>query len=681
MSFSFRQPTSYTTGLLLTALCLMGLLAYLPGLSGEFIFDDAANIVHNDQTHMEDLSLPSIKSVLLSSHSGPLRRPLSMITFGLNYYFTGLDPFYYKLTNLIIHLLNGIGLFFLTRLILQGYRRRAEHRLTDTHILVMALAVSAAWLLHPLNLTGVLYVVQRMTSLSALFVIWGLVCYVAGRQRVNDGRPGTALILTGLLVFTPLAVLSKENGALLPVFMLVIEYIIFAFETPQPRQRRFLYGLFGLSVAVPAVIVAAYTLINPHWLLGGYQIREFNLTERLLTECRVLWFYLMMILAPTASQLGLFHDDFPISHGLLEPLSTLPAVIGLAALLAVALWSRRRAPLVALGLLWFFAGHSLESTALPLELAYEHRNYLPEYGILLIVIYYLIHPFALTQILRARQVFAAAFIVLLGIGTTVRASDWGNPALLAVIEAAHHPDSPRADYGVGVVYSTLASAAKTAQDRDKYYNMARTHFEKSGRLGGNNLDGLFAGIMLNTTFKRPVDEQTVNTLVARLRDTPFANNNTSQLDALAKCEEHSKCDVPLGDIGRMFEAALDNPTLKGRARAMVLSTAGEYLINKVGNYPDALDMLHKAVEIEPDSLMNRLNLSKALVAGHRFEKAHKQLEVLKTMDTWGIYTKMIAEQEKLMAQMQKPRQTRKESPSKQNTAGAQPDFPADKKGA
>ena len=677
MSIGLRHTPPYTTILLLAGLCLTATLAYLPGLPGEFIFDDISNIVKNDHVKLHDLSSQSIASTLTASHSGPLKRPISMLTFGLNYYFAGMDAFYFKLTNLIIHLLNGIGLFFLTRLILRTYRQRSEHRLTDAHIIITSAAICAAWLLHPLNLTGVLYVVQRMTSLSALFVIWGLVCYTAGRQRINDGRPGMGLILTGLLAFTPLAVLSKENGALLPAFMLVIEYVIFGFETPRPQQRRFLYGLFGLSILVPAVIIAVYTLINPRWLMAGYQIREFGMTERLLTESRVLWFYLKLILAPTASQLGLFHDDFPISHGLLDPHSTLPAVIGLVALLALAFWSRRRAPLIALGLLWFFVGHSLESTVLPLELVHEHRNYLPAYGILVIVVYYLLYPFAFTKILRGRQAFTAAFIVLLGIGTAVRASDWGNPALLAVIETAHHPESARANHYVAVIYAALATAAKSPQQKNKYYQMSLSHFETAARTGGTDLDGLFGILVLRDNFDHPPDEHAVDTLADRLEHAPFANNTATDLYGLVKCEEQKQCHIPLAMMGRFFTAALKNPTLTGRARAMVLISASEHLVNNVGNYRDAVAMASHAIEIAPYSLTNRVSYIKLLIVSRQYAQAHEQIEKAKRADKWGIYSQQIAEQEQALTLAQKPRQTQQNALSKPTTGGKRIDILGD----
>lgn len=655
MSSERRSSPPYLTALLLAVLCSIGLLAYSPGLSGDFLFDDDANIVHNDSIHIHALTPASLKGAALSGHSGPLKRPVSMLSFALNYYFAGLDTFYFKLTNVVIHLLNGIGLFFLTRLILAAYREHHEPRLTDRHLLVLSLAVSAAWLLHPLNLTGVLYVVQRMTSLSALFVIWGLVLYMAGRRRIgHGGRRGMAMILAGVSVFTPLAMLSKENGALLPLFMLLIEYTLFGFQTPQRRERRFLFGLFAITVAAPALAVGAYTLIHPQWILAGYHVRDFDLGQRLLTESRVLWFYIKEILIPSNSQMGLFHDDMTVSQGLFQPRATFFAVAGVGLALAAAVYSRRRAPLVALGVLWFFVGHSLESTFLPLELAYEHRNYLPDYGLLLVTVYYLLYPFAFTRVLRGRQALTAAFVVMLALTTAVRAGDWGNPALHAMTAVEHAPLSPRANNFAGRVYIALANASRRPEVKKKYTLTALTYFEHSARLPGNTLGGSFDTLRTLDGLGQPPDAHVVDNLVDRLEHQPFAYNTANQFTGLVKCEEQDHCHLPLDVVGKLFQAALDNPGLKGRTRSIVLAAAVEHMVNIVGNYREALQLARQAITVQPKDPLSRLNYVKLLIATGNRDLAREQLRKLKALDTWGTYATQIAEQEQILAQANGP---------------------------
>ncbi|MCZ7654258.1 MAG: hypothetical protein M5R42_08160 [Rhodocyclaceae bacterium] len=119
------------------------------------------------------------------------------------------------------------------------------------------------------------------------------------------------------------------------------------------------------------------------WLWAGYALRDFSAVERMLTEGRVLWFYLGLILFPRLEALGLYHDDIAVSTGLIAPWTTLLALVGLFGLIWLAWRLRLRMPLTAFGLAWFLIGHGLESTFLPLEIAHEHRNYVPLFGILL----------------------------------------------------------------------------------------------------------------------------------------------------------------------------------------------------------------------------------------------------------------------------------------------------------
>ncbi len=176
----------------------------------------------------------------------------------------------------------------------------------------LPVVVSALWLVHPLNLTPVLYIVQRMTSLAALFTVCGLCLYTLGRLRMLAGNHGTGFIITGLVVFGGLATLSKETGVLLPLYMLVIEISLFRFRDHNGRVSRTITGYFGIIILTPLCLFLLVMLTNPESLLN-YHSRDFTLLERVLTEARVLVFYLKLIIMPTITELGLYHDDIP-SH-------------------------------------------------------------------------------------------------------------------------------------------------------------------------------------------------------------------------------------------------------------------------------------------------------------------------------------------------------------------------------
>ena len=160
-------------------LCIIAATAafYLPGLTGHFIFDDGANIRLNPYLQMSSLDFSTLWQAASTGGSNALSRPISMVSFAVNYYFFGMDPYYFKAVNLSIHLINGILVFFLARLLIMLHLRiRGE--MDDQTASWIGIAVAAIWLLHPFNLTGVLYVVQRMTSLAALFTLAGLALYM-----------------------------------------------------------------------------------------------------------------------------------------------------------------------------------------------------------------------------------------------------------------------------------------------------------------------------------------------------------------------------------------------------------------------------------------------------------------------------------------------------------------------
>lgn len=606
-------------------------LVYRPGLSGPFLFDDGPNIIRNDRLAVHELSPAALKQAAFSGHSGPLLRPLSMMSFVLNSYATGLDPYYFKLTNLAIHLVNGLGVFVLSWLLLGFYRKRFAPDLSIAHARWISVAVAAAWLLHPFNLTSVLYVVQRMNSLSALFSIWGLALFLWGRTRLYDGRNGWLAMLAALLLLTSMAALSKENGVLLPLLMLVAEVTLFGFYTEQPSARRFLITLYALSVAIPAAIALGYLAMHSQWLLAGYKTRDFTLTERVMTEARVMWFYIWQILLPSTAQMGLYHDDIAISRGWFQPFSTALAIAGVIGLLALSFVARKKAPIVAFGVLFFLAGHSLESTIWPLEIAHEHRNYLPMYGILLMLFYYVLYPLKYVNYLRLRQTFAVLLIGLFAFNTFARASKWANQYDLFQAEVDHHPGSALAQGEMGAVYSSRLFSDPFSIESN--YIAARGHFETAVRLDKNDTKPLFALIMLNANMGEAAEQVWLQELTHRLEAAPYAAVTSDKLNALTECQLEGYCKLANSEFEGLLRAALRNPTLSGVNRAKVLDALSSYTIKVLRDNDAALGIMRQMVQAAPREAAFRFALVEFLAALGRIDEAKEQLAIVKKMDT------------------------------------------------
>ncbi len=544
---------------------------YWPGMTGGFYFDDEWNILSNSALQINELSLSSLKHVADSGHSGVLGRPIAMVSFAVNHYLSGFDPFFFKLTNLFIHLLTGVGVFFLAL----GLARRVD-TLGDKKCGQLALLVSAFWLLHPLNLTPVLYVVQRMAGLSALFCFFGLACYVYGRLRLLHGKPnGFLLIISGFFVFLPLGLFSKENAALFPLYCFLIEAIFFRFQTVDSRARSLLIG-GAASLVIPLLFVVACSVIKPEWILSGYDRRDFGLLERLLTESRVLVFYLKQIVLPVNAELGLFHDDIAISTSLFNPITTLLSTLLNTTLIATALIFVKRFPVYSFGVLFFFAAHLMESTVISLELVHEHRSYVASFSILFWVAYGLIGLSAHSSLLKLSYGLIFIALFYLGFSTFLRASVWGNPALHPFEELRNHPESPRVNYHVGKIFAAHGHQHEDTERQKISLEKAAQYFEKSADLRNSYTDGLFGLLMLESIEGVAMKDKYRKLLFNQLANGPFNANNYNYLFSYFKCINDGVCKVNSHGVDNLIVACKGNPNFGGKYGNNILRLYANY---------------------------------------------------------------------------------------------------------
>ena len=175
-----------------------------------------------------------------------------------------------------------------------------------------------------------------------------------------------------------LAMGSKENAVTLPAALLLIEVIFYSdIKFLQPARGRWLAAGSLLAVAMLAGFILCFWPGNPMaGLFGGYETRPFTCYQRVWTEFRVLVLYLFQIVYPITQQFSIVHA-MEVSTSPVTPWTTLPAMLGVGLLLGAAIAYMRRLGLFAFAILFFFLGHSIESTIFPLELVFEHSNYLP----------------------------------------------------------------------------------------------------------------------------------------------------------------------------------------------------------------------------------------------------------------------------------------------------------------
>lgn len=633
------------------SLALLGLVlvisaaVYLPGIAGPYVFDDRQNLLQNSFLRIDSLELAALQHASFSVASGPLLRPLSMLSFALNYYFAGsfdqTTPF--KLTNLAIHAVNGLLIFWLMRLIFA----RLSHMdgTSDPSVFrglgrneLFAAAVALLWVVHPINLTSVLYIVQRMASLSALFTLLGLITYFKGRVWVVAGRrAGIGLMAFGILGFGTLGLLCKESAALLPLFVLALELTLFVDQAPWRYWP-------GLSARTRGAILAALLVIATVMLVWAINVfmppyagRHFNMSERLLTESRVLVFYLSLVLFPRINAFGLHHDDISLSTSFIAPWTTLPAILGLIGLLVWAYLARKKLPLLALGIFWFFVGHLLESTILPLELVHEHRNYLAGVGILLAVICLL--DYGHRKFDRKVWIFYPVFASILAGTTVLRATQWSDYNSLTRYQAIHHPNSARAQ---GMLSSLLYAQGDYEQAMAAIQKAANLKPDEPGYKINMHVLALRLGIPLSPS----VHEDILKLLATR---PPSAFTQMS-LNFIVGCIA-TDCSKLQSQMEAWLRTSIENlpPRLDA---SFFYYQLGRTLIAQ-GKVLDGLNALEQASKADPNYLHPLFELANVFLSLRQIENAELMLERIQKANEGNLHPrdKEIAELAALITQL------------------------------
>ena len=408
----------------LLLICLP-LLALSPALSGPFLFDDHSNLDALEAFDNDGVTLDNLRTYLSIKTPGPTGRPLAMFSFLINDTGWPSDAASFKYTNLLIHLINGLLLCWLIFCLLREKQVSGQYQAACWAVLLAAL-----WVLNPYQLSSVMYVIQRMAQLATLFVLSGCIFYVIGRQCLQAGRiiQGYGLIWSGYLVALLFGMLSKENAALYCLLVPLIEWLVFS------GQRR--PWLLRLTLLLPALLVLA-VLGRYFFAADTYGLsRDFTLYERLLSQGRALGYYLWRYLVPGVGYVGVYTDGFEKSHSLLQPLSTLLWWSFHFCLIGTSLVLRRRLPLFSLGVLFFYVAHSMESGPVPLELFYEHRNYLPSVLLFLGLAY--------LPVQRLSVVLLGVAVCLMAGLQYLQSTYWGDERQLKAVMAVENPTSERA---------------------------------------------------------------------------------------------------------------------------------------------------------------------------------------------------------------------------------------------
>ena len=351
-----------------TALLVILFLSYNNSFEASWHFDDYGNIVENASIQIKQLTWDNFKKLSYGiMNEGRISRPFSYFSFALNYYFGGLDVFGYHVANFLIHYFSAVFLFLFIFNTLKLPIIKKEY---EKHAYSIALLATLFWAINPVQVTAVTYIVQRMASMVALFYIMAMYFYLKFRTSLRPAMSVVFILLCVLCAF--LAIGTKENAVMLPVSILLYDIFFIQGISKENVKKN------AKIIIIPAVIIMTGFLISYDFssIIKDYEFRPFTMKERLLTEPRVILFYLSLLFYPLTSRLTLIHD-IEISKSLLDPWTTLAAIITIALIITICLIKAKKWPLITYCLLFFFLNHFIEGSFLSLELIFEHRNYLP----------------------------------------------------------------------------------------------------------------------------------------------------------------------------------------------------------------------------------------------------------------------------------------------------------------
>jgi len=591
------------TAVILAVLLVAGWFLYQPGTGGVFLLDDFDTL--GGLSGVEDFE--SAMRFVGSFTQGPFGRPLAMASFAPQYASWDTDPASFLRVNIAIHLLNGLLVFLFFRQLCSALR------LEQSQARFAAITATALWLFMPLLASSTLLVVQRMTTLSATMVVAGLNFYLVARRKLGD-QPAAALrAMSAVLVLATLAaVLFKENGALLPTLVLVLELTVLS--RPSAISKAHWRTWAAVFLVLPTAALCAYLLWRVPYSESTLARRDFNVVERLLTQTRVLWEYLAAAWYPRSSAFSPFHDAYPVARTLFDPV-TLVAMTSWIAVCAAAVKVRRKYPLFAFAVLWYLGGHMLESTTVPLELYFEHRNYVPIMGPV-----FAFCAFLVTMPGKHRSVVRLALpayiVVHAGLLFSVT-SLWGQPMIAAGNWYSDSPQSMRAvanlanrqmrEMGPAVGALTLAEFARENPEHS-YLGIARL------------------AILCN--HRPDVDYSAdVDNLHEVLPTTGFSYTAGEMLDKLQSVVQERSCaGVDSSTVSELADTMMQNPRYRTeRVFRQYHQQLKARIAWDAGDTNTALTHLRNAHEILPERGINTMMVT-ALLVDERFGEAREFLE-------------------------------------------------------
>ena len=597
--------------LFLLSLALLVILIYANTLGSPFVFDSRNNIESNPHIRISKITLNDLAAAAFKSPAK--QRPLSNISFALNYYLHGYNVVGFHVVNVLVHIATGFLLYFFVKSTFRTPALRSRYG----DYMWISFFTTAVWMVHPLQTQSVSYIVQRMNSLAAMFYILSIMLYA--RFRLSGQQKNKWWLFSGCILAGVLALASKQIAATLPVFIIAYEWYFFRDLKLKWLKKHIplLTGCLLLAVVIALALLGSNPLDG---ILKGYQSRDFTLTQRLLTEPRVVIFYLSQLLWPHPSRLNLDHD-FSLSNSLIDPVTTFFSIFTIAALIVLAIVMSKKQRLLSFCIMWFFGNLVIESSILPLEIIYEHRVYLPSMTFSLIAVlavYRWVKPAWLPAALLCAMVTVGA------VWTYERNAVYSDRVTFWQDCADKSPGKARPHNNLGVA---LADQGYHDEAMKKYYKALQIDPLYQDPVANIGLSLAQQGKMeesitqfLKALEINPKDHKTLNNLgaslivVGRHKEAIQSLSVALTLDPYY-AQAHNNLGVALQHQGRIEEAIdhFSTAVLLDPDYTRAYNNLGIILANQ-GRYEEAIEQFSAALKVNPKFKSARLNLEKSLKA-------------------------------------------------------------------
>jgi tetratricopeptide (TPR) repeat protein len=619
------RSSAIKTGLIALLFLAIGIFIYSNTFESPFVLDDDPQIAQNQNIRLEELTFKSLLKAA-SDRKSVQARPVGYISFALNYYFHQYGLFGYHLVNIIIHVLNASLLYLFLKITLS----LKQARFKIEHAEWIALFTALLWMVNPVQTQSVTYIVQRLNSMAAMFFLLSFLFYLNGRLTTKKGLQWTWFLGAGLSWL--LALGSKQNTAMLPFFIFLYEWYFFQNLSTGwlKRNLRYFFIVFAVFVLVSLIYLGPSPL-EKLASIGDYAKQEFTLPQRIMTEWRVVIYYLSLIILPHPSRLNLDYD-FPLSYSLFNPMTTVLSLIGIIGLIVLGGFLARKQRLLSFCIFWFLGNLVIESSVIPLAIIFEHRIYLPSMLVCLIpvvLLYRYIQPKWLVAFI------SCTLIILYAYWTFERNNVWRDGLTLWADCVLKSPNKARPYTNLGVAQKKLNLMDDAFQNFRKAValnpNYADAHYNLGVILAERNIINGAIEHYRKVVELKPSHKSSRNNLGVALLKKDRTDEAIEQFRLALRIEPryesaHFNLGVALAKQGRLDEAIEhyvyvikvnpDDPNAHVKL--------GDALLMQ-GKPEQADNHFRKALHLDPDNAEAHLFLGSQLLNQGQRDKALKHL--------------------------------------------------------